>query len=193
MKKMINGKKYDTETAALVGGWDNNRQGNDLYYCSERIYKKRTGEYFLFGSGNAMSKYRTYSGDNSWGGGEQIMPLSYDAARKWAEEHLPADEYEAEFGTVSEDDTETVMTIRLPSFAADAIRKEAAKTGKIIGEVVAGLAKGLMIEWKVICAGNCPVCGKPTTPDNIFMCAECKKKQAEYEKNQMEGAKNETD
>ena len=50
MKKVINGKLYDTSTAELVGEWNNGRLDDRLFACSEDLYQKRTGEYFLFGS-----------------------------------------------------------------------------------------------------------------------------------------------
>lgn len=102
MKKIINGKKYDTKTAALVGYWENGDDGGDLYYVHEELRRKRTGEYFLYGWGGACSKYGVSCGQNSWCGGEKITPLTEKEARAWAEEHLTADEYETEFGTVEE-------------------------------------------------------------------------------------------
>lgn len=35
MKKIIDGKKYDTETAKLVGEWTNGYSYNDFHYCTE--------------------------------------------------------------------------------------------------------------------------------------------------------------
>ena len=102
MKKILNGKKYDTETATLIGSYDNGCLTNDFGYCEENLYHKRTGEYFLHGRGGANSKYRTYSGMNSWGGGQEIRPLTQDEAKSWAEDHLNVDEYEKEFGVVEE-------------------------------------------------------------------------------------------
>lgn len=102
MKQIINNKKYDTETAKLVGEWSNNRSYRDFSYCEEQLYRKRTGEFFLYGKGGPMSKYATPCDNNAWVGGQDITPLSEDGARKWAEEHLDADEYEEIFGEVSE-------------------------------------------------------------------------------------------
>lgn len=101
MKKIINGKMYNTETAKRVGEWDNGRYG-DFGYCSESLYQKKTGEFFLYGEGGAMSKYVVYYGPNSWGGGEAITPLTEQSAKKWAEDHITAEEYEAIFGEVDE-------------------------------------------------------------------------------------------
>lgn len=129
MKKVINGKVYDTGTAELVGEWSNGRYTNDLGYCSEDLYRKRTGEFFLHGDGGAMSKYAVSLGDNSWGGGEKIIPLSYEAAQKWAEEHLSGEKYEEIFGAVVEDDSRTTITLSLSSAAVERAKRAAAQKG----------------------------------------------------------------
>jgi hypothetical protein len=102
MKKIINGKMYNTETAEEVGFWSNNYSYNDFRYCEESLYRKKTGEYFLYGSGGAMTKYATSCGDDWRGSGEEIKPMTETEAMKWAEKHLDADEYEEIFGEVEE-------------------------------------------------------------------------------------------
>ena len=57
MKTIINGRMYDTETAEKIAGWDNGIYGRDFRSCEETLYKKKTGEYFIYGSGGADSKY----------------------------------------------------------------------------------------------------------------------------------------
>ncbi len=101
-KKIINGKLYNTETATLVGEWCNNNSTNDFKYCEENLYRKCTGEYFLYGEGGPLSKYSKSYGDNSWGYGYAITPLSEEEAKQWAEDRLSTDEYIAEFGEVVE-------------------------------------------------------------------------------------------
>lgn len=101
MKKIINGKMYNTETAKLVGEWDNGRYG-DFGHCAESLYQKKTGEFFLYGEGGPMTKYSVYCGSNSCRGGEMITPLTDKAAKAWSENHITADEYEAIFGEVDE-------------------------------------------------------------------------------------------
>ena len=102
MKKIINGKKYNTETAKEIGCWSNNYYCNDFNYCKETLYRKQTGEYFLYGHGGAMSKYSQSCGQNTWSGGSEIIPMTETEAREWAEEHLDCDEYEEIFGEVEE-------------------------------------------------------------------------------------------
>ena len=102
MKKIINGKKYNTETANEVGYASSDLPVNDFGWWEETLYKKKTGEFFLYGSGNAASKYSTSCGQNCWSGGENIIPLTESAARSWAERYLSVDTYEAIFGEVDE-------------------------------------------------------------------------------------------
>ena len=101
MKKIINGKKYDTKTAKEMGCWSNNYYCNDFNYCEETLYRKKTGEYFLYGEGGAMSKYSQSCG-NMRSGGAEIILMTEAEAKKWAEKHLDCDEYEEIFGEVEE-------------------------------------------------------------------------------------------
>lgn len=103
MKKIINGKKYDTETATKIGfACGGGLSFRDFEYWEETLYKKKTGEYFLFGEGGPASKYSVSIGSNSWSGGERFIPMTREEAAKWAEEALDVDAYEEEFGEVPE-------------------------------------------------------------------------------------------
>ena len=101
MKKVINGKKYNTDTATLIGGTGYSYPG-DFAYWRERLYRKKTGEFFLYGIGGPMSKYAIRTGQNEWSGSQQIQPLTVQEAQEWAEKYLEADEYEQVFGAVEE-------------------------------------------------------------------------------------------
>lgn len=101
MKKIIGGKKYDTNTAECVGSWDNGLNSGDFNNCSEDLYRKKTGEFFLHGEGGANSKYSKSNGNSSWGSSD-IIPLSIEEAKQWFEDYGDADEYEAIFGEVTE-------------------------------------------------------------------------------------------
>ena len=81
MKKVKNNKIYDTQTAQAIGTWSNN-ESNDFKFVKETLYRKRTGEFFLYG---------IIGGPKTWLNGESIHPLSYDEAKKWAEEKLPTE------------------------------------------------------------------------------------------------------
>ena len=101
MKKIIGGKMYNTDTAAQIGGAGYSHPG-DFAFWVEYLYQKKTGEFFLHGIGGAMSKYARCIGLNEWSGGEEIIPLSPEEARKWAEKNIEAEEYESIFSTCEE-------------------------------------------------------------------------------------------
>lgn len=138
MKKIINGKLYDTDTAHLVGEWDNQRYGS-FDYVSESLYRKRTGEFFLHGEGGARSRYATHCGNDSWGSGEAIIPLTWDSARQWAEEHLDADEYQAAFGEIVEDDSRTVVTLSLSASSLEKAKRAASQKGMSLSAYIESL------------------------------------------------------
>lgn len=129
MKKIINGKLYNTETARERGSWSNTGDWRDFSHITETLYQKRSGEFFLFGEGGPRTKYAVSQGQNTWSGGSKIIPMSADAAREWAEEHLSAEEYEDIFGEVAEDDTRTVLSISISSSSAECARRAAAEAG----------------------------------------------------------------
>lgn len=118
MKKIINGKRYDTKTAQFIGEGGFNHVGDFSYYW-EKLFRKRTGEFFLAGEGGPMSKYSESTGQNSWSGGEAIIPLTLQEAQSWGEKHLEADEYEEVFGRIEEGKTQ-IATWVLDSLKADA-------------------------------------------------------------------------
>lgn len=101
MKKIINGKLYDTETATCVGD-DQFSDARDCKYWYERLYRKKNGEYFLYGEGGPDSKYAVIVGFTEWRGGEKIVPMDINEAKEWVEKHLSADAYIEEFGKPDE-------------------------------------------------------------------------------------------
>lgn len=128
MKKIINGKLYNTDTAKRLGEWVNDIPDN-LHWVSETLYQKQRGEFFLHGEGGPSSKYAKSIGQGSWSSGEKIIPLSYDAAQAWAEEYLDANAYQAAFGPVEEDDSTVRRLISMPASVEERIKREAAQAG----------------------------------------------------------------
>ena len=139
MKKIINGKLYDTDTAKEIAANYHGDGPMDFRYYAESLYRKRTGEYFLHGEGGPMTQYAISCGQNQWRGGEKIIPLSYDAAKQWAEENMDADDYQEEFGTVNEGDAgeRVAMSISLDAATADRIRREAQEKGMSVSALIA--------------------------------------------------------
>lgn len=101
MKKIINGKLYNTETADLIAEWENGFGYNDFYYVSETLYQTKKRAYFIYYTGGAMSKYATHYGQTT-SGSTGIKLLTEEEAKAWVMDHLEADEYIKLFGEVEE-------------------------------------------------------------------------------------------
>jgi hypothetical protein len=86
MKIVIEDTVYSTETATSVGFSQYSYPGN-LDYEYEELYRNESGEYFLY---------------SEWSDDESIHLMDVNDAKVWAETHLDADEYIAEFGEPEE-------------------------------------------------------------------------------------------
>ena len=140
MRKVINGRIYNTATSECIGRWDNGIYGNDFRSCSEDLYKNTKGAYFLFAEGGAMSEYAVHSGNNSWGG-RKLIPLTATVSQEWGEIHLSVEDYEAEFGTQEEASpsdhrTQERVNLTLDSELIARLRKHSIDTGVPIAGIV---------------------------------------------------------
>ena len=100
MKKIINNKKYDTETAKsiytmAVHAIKNYGLTDKTLVISawETIYQKKNGEYFI---------YREATGENPLDIETIIRPLTENRAKEYLQEWMDGDEYENMFGPVEE-------------------------------------------------------------------------------------------
>jgi hypothetical protein len=133
MRKVINGRVYNTETSKRIGSWDNGVYGNDFRSCEEDLYRNTKGAYFLVGSGGPRSKYAESHG-NETSGSTELIPMTASEAQEWAEEHLDVDEYEAEFGIQEEAAPSDLTTRERVNFTIDTeimarLRARSAETG----------------------------------------------------------------
>ena len=139
MNKVINGKRYDTEKAQRVASWDNERFYSDFSHYAESLYKKRTGEFFLYCEGGAQSRLGHYVCGGTLVGGEEIVPISYSKAQEWAEKKLDADGYSAIFGEPEEEE-QCSINATLSAAARAKLDRAASESGKsrsqIIGELI---------------------------------------------------------
>ena len=107
MKKIIEGVRYDTDKAKLIGGADNIAHGasstTDFNYWEADLYKTKSGRFFLAGTGGPSSMFAHSVDQNSWSGGEKIIPFSKSEALEWAERHLDPDDVDEHFGDMIED------------------------------------------------------------------------------------------
>ena len=111
MRKVINGRTYNTETSKEIGTDVRNR--SNFNYCHETLYRNTKGAYFIHGDGGPSSRYARRVDQNSWAGGEAIVPLTSAEAQEWAEKHLTAEELEAEFGEQPEAESDLVNRERV--------------------------------------------------------------------------------
>ena len=72
MKKIINRKTYNTDTAEKLGHLCQGSFGDPAGY-EEMLFKTKTGNFFLYGAGGAESKYPE----------EAIIPITKKDADAW--------------------------------------------------------------------------------------------------------------
>ena len=140
MKRVINGKLYNTDTAVELACYD---ATDNLNYITERLHRKRTGEYFIHGEGGARTRYAASDGDGWSRGGEAIFPLSVDEARAWAEQHISEEDFERLFGAVSEDGDTVKTSFDLSPDLAAKLQDVAAKRGVSRRAVIEELIRSL--------------------------------------------------
>lgn len=137
MKKIISNKLYDTDTAREIASNSHGEGPRDFHYYAETLYRKKTGEYFLYGHGGPASRYAKSCGQNTWSGGSEIIPMSLNAAMEWGEANMDADDYQREFGPVSEDEGRTTLSVSMDTAIAQRIRQEAQEKGMSISALIA--------------------------------------------------------
>ena len=103
MRKILNGLRFDTTKATLIGEASYSYPG-DFHHFVAGLYKTpRSGRYFLAGSGGPMSRFSQSVGQNEWSGGSDIIPLDAEDALEWAEQNLTPEEIELGFGATIKD------------------------------------------------------------------------------------------
>jgi hypothetical protein len=75
MKKTINGKTYNTETARELACWTNTIHSRNFDHYTETLYQRRDGSLFIHGIGGPDSKYAVRVG-NGYSGGQDLRPVS---------------------------------------------------------------------------------------------------------------------
>lgn len=103
MKKIIDGKRYDTDTADCVYGWDNDRYGNDFRYRSKSLYRTKNGAWFIHHTGGAMTDMAVSIGSGSMTGSTDIEIITDDDAFAFLCTHGGGDQAEKYFRDRIED------------------------------------------------------------------------------------------
>lgn len=136
---------YDTETAKEIAKFV---KGYDDTACHETLYKKRTGEYFLYGEGGPASAWAqpVESDPGTYTGGEDIRPLTYDEAKNWFErannddDTLATDKvYNREFGKPKKNEPKEATSILLSRTAKRKLEILAAQQGISQSKIIENL------------------------------------------------------
>lgn len=98
MRAIVNGLRYDTAKAILIGESSHGYQGDFSRWDAGLYRTPRSGRFFLAGSGGLMTRWaRSVDSGNTRTGGSGIIPMSVDEAREWAERYLTTGQVEAGF------------------------------------------------------------------------------------------------
>lgn len=131
MKKVISGVLCDTDTAKMLGEYEHDCKSS-FYWYVERLYRTKSGKYFIHGEGHAASPYARKVAQSEWAPGEAIKLLPPEAARQWAEDHLDAGEYIAAFG-----EPEEMSSVLIADETKTKLVELKRKTGKDIDRLIA--------------------------------------------------------
>ncbi len=104
MKKIIQGFRYDTEKAELVGEASASCPTSDFSYWEAGLYRTpRKKQFFLAGHGGPMTRFSKKIDQSTWSGGEGIFPLTKEEAYEWAEQNLEPEILERYFPDMIQD------------------------------------------------------------------------------------------
>ena len=135
MKRIIDGKVYNTDTAEIVDKYEYGLPG-DLDYVDEALYRKRkTGEFFLAGEGGPRTIFGRYDGMGTYHGGEGIVRVTYEQAQNLVRERSKPEVYEKFFAVVDKTGRR-VVSLNLTEEAAKRLRDASEKSGRSMSELV---------------------------------------------------------
>jgi hypothetical protein len=103
MRKVIDGKVYDTETAEEICNVSGNISDRGKFnYDETRLYRTRKGQFFISGHGGPRSRWAVSTGQGSWSGGDGLRLVDESDARSMVEHHGRPALYAEVFGEPEE-------------------------------------------------------------------------------------------
>lgn len=87
MIKVIDGKRYNTDTAESIHEYSNGHFTSDFRFRTKDLMRTTKGAWFIHHVGGAMSDMSVGVGSNGRGGSEDIEPVSDDDAYGFLEAH----------------------------------------------------------------------------------------------------------
>ena len=82
MKKIIDGKLYNTKTAIEIAEESFSYPG-DFHHTFQTLYKTKKGVYFFHGGGGPLTEWAESLGNNSTGGSENIWIPEENEMKNW--------------------------------------------------------------------------------------------------------------
>ena len=139
MKKVMDGKLYNTESATLIGSFWNNLSITDFNYLKKELYRTKSGNYFLYCHGGANTAYAERVG-YMMKDGETIHPMTFERARSWAEKNLSTNDYLNHFDATDPDDDNSISaSFLLSKQAINLLNNLQSTTGQNKSDIVDNL------------------------------------------------------
>lgn len=87
MKKVINGKTYNTDTATKIANWSNGKMRNDATWTYEALYISPKGQYFIEGDRCPHGGLFWWEEEDTQSkSDEQIKLVTKEQALRWCED-----------------------------------------------------------------------------------------------------------
>lgn len=141
MKKIINNRVYDTETAQLIAcAPHKNLKDSTGQTCEQKLYRKKNGEYFIYLKGALSDAAHNINIEAEPHDKEhKIYVLTYDKARKWGEQELSPNLW-LELFEPEEDDSKAQIHVNLSKTAIAKIKQAAQKQGITVSSLIENFA-----------------------------------------------------
>lgn len=124
MKKIVQGKQLNTETAKIVGIAMIDEEKDIV----EALYQTKSGAYFIH---NVYRKSTTGKLETV----EDIYLITADEAQQWAKQWLTSSEYDGWFGSGIINET-VKITVNISGFAYNILKHQKEKTGDTYGDII---------------------------------------------------------
>ena len=86
MRKVIKGKLYNTETAEELASDSNGQTPGSFEYSVETVYRTKSGAFFMYGHGGAMSRYKDFA-QGMYTSGSRIIEMTTEEVIAWFARH----------------------------------------------------------------------------------------------------------
>ena len=124
MKKIVQGKQLNTDTAKIVGVAMIDKEKDIV----EALYQTKSGAYFIH---NVYRKSTTGKLETV----EDIYIITADEAKEWAKKWLTSSEYDGWFGSGIANET-VKITVNISGYAYNILKREKEKTCDTYGEII---------------------------------------------------------